>query len=88
MSGRWNGRTRRRGLWVGVASSALLAVAVFASMSAEAAAPIAAAATPTVPPAAYPNPGVITGDTGAHDPSIVKTRPGGTSPHTPATTCC
>ncbi|MBB4763707.1 arabinan endo-1,5-alpha-L-arabinosidase [Amorphoplanes digitatis] len=77
MSGRWNGRTRRRGLWVGVASSALLAVAVFASMSAEAAAPIAAAATPTVPPAAYPNPGVITGDTGAHDPSIVKTPAGG-----------
>ncbi|GID93035.1 arabinan endo-1,5-alpha-L-arabinosidase [Amorphoplanes digitatis] len=62
---------------MGVASSALLAVAVFASMSAEAAAPIAAAATPTVPPAAYPNPGVITGDTGAHDPSIVKTPAGG-----------
>ncbi|MET8150615.1 arabinan endo-1,5-alpha-L-arabinosidase [Actinoplanes sp. NPDC049668] len=62
---------------MGVASSALLAVAVFASISAEAATPIVALATPTVPPAAYPNPGVITGDTGAHDPSIVKTPAGG-----------
>ncbi|GAA5194674.1 hypothetical protein GCM10023322_59630 [Rugosimonospora acidiphila] len=34
-------------------------------------------ATPTTPPAAYPNPGRVTGDTGVHDPSVVKT-PGGT----------
>jgi arabinan endo-1,5-alpha-L-arabinosidase len=76
MSGVWTGRTRRRGLWVGVAAGALLAVAAVASVSAEAAVPLAAA-TPTTPPAAYPNPGVITGDTGAHDPSIVKTPAGG-----------
>jgi arabinan endo-1,5-alpha-L-arabinosidase len=32
--------------------------------------------TPTVPPASYPNPGAVSGDTGAHDPTVVKT-PGG-----------
>ena len=37
----------------------------------------AVAATPTTPPASYPNPGVVSGDTGAHDPTIVKT-PSGT----------
>lgn len=77
MSGIWIGRTRRRGLLVGAAAGALLAVAVVASVSAEAAVPLVAAATPTTPPAAYPNPGAITGDTGAHDPSIVKTPAGG-----------
>jgi arabinan endo-1,5-alpha-L-arabinosidase len=38
--------------------------------------PQASAATPTTPPASYPNPGVVTGNTGVHDPSVVKT-PGG-----------
>ncbi|HEY2673463.1 MAG TPA: family 43 glycosylhydrolase [Rugosimonospora sp.] len=33
--------------------------------------------TPTTPPAAYPNPGTVTGDTGVHDPSVVKTPSGG-----------
>ncbi|MCP2323998.1 arabinan endo-1,5-alpha-L-arabinosidase [Hamadaea flava] len=28
--------------------------------------------TPTTPPAAYPNPGTVTGSTGAHDPSVAK----------------
>jgi arabinan endo-1,5-alpha-L-arabinosidase len=36
-----------------------------------------AQSTPTQPPAAYPNPGPINGDTGAHDPTVVK-RPDGT----------
>lgn len=34
-------------------------------------------ATPTVPPSSYPNPGVVTGSTTIHDPSVVKT-PSGT----------
>jgi arabinan endo-1,5-alpha-L-arabinosidase len=46
------------------------------TLDAVAAAPVAAA-TPTTPPAAYPNPGAVTGDTGVHDPTIVK-RPDGT----------
>jgi arabinan endo-1,5-alpha-L-arabinosidase len=29
-------------------------------------------AAPTTPPASYPNPGVVTGDVGVHDPSVVK----------------
>ncbi len=33
--------------------------------------------TPTVPPASYPGPGPVSGATGTHDPTIVKT-PGGT----------
>lgn len=36
-----------------------------------------AAATPTTPPAAYPNPGVVTGDVGVHDPTIVRRPTGG-----------
>ncbi|MEH1125649.1 family 43 glycosylhydrolase [Micromonospora sp. CPCC 206061] len=36
-----------------------------------------ATGTPTVPPASYPNPGAISGDTGAHDPTVVKTPSGG-----------
>ena len=36
-----------------------------------------ALATPTTPPASYPNPGVVNGDTGAHDPAVVKTPSGG-----------
>ncbi|WP_239133698.1 family 43 glycosylhydrolase [Rugosimonospora africana] len=39
--------------------------------------PVPPQATPTTPPAAYPNPGVVTGDTGVHDPSVVKTPSGG-----------
>ncbi|MEU8665151.1 arabinan endo-1,5-alpha-L-arabinosidase [Actinoplanes philippinensis] len=42
-----------------------------------AAVPLAAAATPTTPPGAYPNPGPVSGATGTHDPAMVKT-PGGT----------
>jgi arabinan endo-1,5-alpha-L-arabinosidase len=34
-------------------------------------------ATPTVPPGSYPNPGVVTGATRTHDPSVVKTPSGG-----------
>ena len=30
-----------------------------------------------MPPAAYPNPGTVTGDTGTHDPTVVKTPSGG-----------
>jgi arabinan endo-1,5-alpha-L-arabinosidase len=41
----------------------------------QAAAPLAAA-TPTTPPASYPGPGPVTGDTGVHDPTMV-VRPGG-----------
>lgn len=37
----------------------------------------AAAATPTTPPAAYPNPGTVTGSIYVHDPSVVKTSAGG-----------
>jgi arabinan endo-1,5-alpha-L-arabinosidase len=33
--------------------------------------------TPTVPPASYPNPTALSGDTGTHDPTVVRT-PGGT----------
>ncbi|HYN93912.1 MAG TPA: family 43 glycosylhydrolase [Pilimelia sp.] len=32
---------------------------------------------PTNPPASYPGPGVITGDTGVHDPEVTKTPSGG-----------
>jgi arabinan endo-1,5-alpha-L-arabinosidase len=42
----------------------------------DAAAPVVLA-TPTTPPAAYPNPGAVSGATGTHDPSIVKTPSGG-----------
>jgi arabinan endo-1,5-alpha-L-arabinosidase len=40
------------------------------------AAPLAAA-TPTNPPAVYPNPGTVTGDVGVHDPTIVRRPTGG-----------
>jgi arabinan endo-1,5-alpha-L-arabinosidase len=36
-----------------------------------------AQSTPTVPPPSYPNPGVVTGSTGAHDPAMVKRPTGG-----------
>ena len=56
-------RIVRRGLLASVVAGALLAVTVVAAGQAEA--------------ADYPNPGVVTGDTGVHDPSIVKTPAGG-----------
>lgn len=36
-----------------------------------------ALATPTTPPASYPDPGTVTGNVGVHDPSVVKTPAGG-----------
>jgi arabinan endo-1,5-alpha-L-arabinosidase len=39
--------------------------------------PVPSASTPTTPPAGYPNPGTVTGNTGVHDPSVVKTPAGG-----------
>ena len=56
-------RAARRSLLAGVTAGALLALTVAVAGQAEA--------------ADYPNPGVVTGDTGAHDPSIVKTPAGG-----------
>jgi len=56
-------RTARRGLLAGGVVGALLALTVAVAGQAEA--------------ADYPNPGVVTGDTGVHDPSIVKTPAGG-----------
>jgi arabinan endo-1,5-alpha-L-arabinosidase len=41
------------------------------------ASPTASQSTPTTPPASYPNPGRVTGSTGVHDPSAVKTPSGG-----------
>ncbi|RSM58119.1 arabinan endo-1,5-alpha-L-arabinosidase [Actinoplanes sp. ATCC 53533] len=54
-------RAGRRGLVAGVVAGVLLAVAGAATAEA----------------ADYPNPGRVTGDTGVHDPSIVKTPAGG-----------
>jgi len=55
--------------------------ATFLRRLALAALPIALTAAALMPGeaalAAYPNPGVVTGDTGTHDPSIVKTAAGG-----------
>jgi len=55
--------------------------ATFVRRLALAALPIALTAAALMPGeaalAAYPNPGVVTGDTGTHDPSIVKTAAGG-----------
>jgi len=65
---------------VAVTVAGLTAVAplVWNSVQPGSLAPAAAAvAAPTVPPATYPNPGRITGDTGAHDPSMVKKPAGG-----------
>ena len=63
---------------LGVVTAAGLTVAAQPSSAAtlDAAAAPAAAATPTTPPAAYPAPGAVTGDTGVHDPTIIK-RPDG-----------
>ena len=56
-------RTVRRGLLASIVAGVLLAASVVAAGQAEA--------------ADYPNPGLVTGDTGVHDPSIVKTPAGG-----------
>ena len=56
-------RAVRRSLLASVVAGALLVATVVAAGQAEA--------------ADYPNPGVVTGDTGVHDPSIVKTPAGG-----------
>ncbi|WP_305787906.1 arabinan endo-1,5-alpha-L-arabinosidase [Symbioplanes lichenis] len=71
--------TRRAILALPVIGVVLAASAVtFTAQAAESPAALpAAAATPTVPPASYPGPGVVTGATGTHDPSVVKT-PAGT----------
>jgi arabinan endo-1,5-alpha-L-arabinosidase len=62
-----NGR-RRRVLLAATTMGVLMAGGVVAAS--------ARAAPPTTPPATYPNPGVVSGDTGTHDPSMVK-KPGG-----------
>ncbi|MBG0566012.1 arabinan endo-1,5-alpha-L-arabinosidase [Actinoplanes aureus] len=59
-----------------VVAAAGVALATRPSDAATRAAVPLAAATPTTPPAAYPNPGVVTGDIGMHDPTIVR-RPNG-----------
>jgi arabinan endo-1,5-alpha-L-arabinosidase len=56
-------RAVRRSLLASVVAGAMLVATVVAAGQAEA--------------ADYPNPGVVTGDTGVHDPSIVKTPAGG-----------
>ncbi len=61
--------------WTGVLALAAGAVAATAAPAGPVAAP--AAAAPTAPPASYPNPGRVTGSTGAHDPAVVR-RPDGT----------
>jgi arabinan endo-1,5-alpha-L-arabinosidase len=69
---------KSRRLWFSVAVAAtLLAGAAGASASSATAAVPALLAAPTSPPASYPNPGLVTGNTGAHDPSAVKTPAGG-----------
>jgi arabinan endo-1,5-alpha-L-arabinosidase len=72
-----------RRLWFAAISSAVLVAGVTAAVSAQAAAGPAAGrsapalAAPTAAPPSYPNPGTVTGNTGAHDPSAVKTPAGG-----------
>jgi arabinan endo-1,5-alpha-L-arabinosidase len=74
-----NIRAGRRGLGIGAAVlAASLVTAGVITVNAEAVTtPVTLAATPTVPPASYPNPGVVTGDIATHDPSVVKTPAGG-----------
>jgi arabinan endo-1,5-alpha-L-arabinosidase len=76
-------RNRRRlilALPVAAVLTAMSAVAMHAQAAvrppAGAAAPVVLA-TPTTPPGSYPNPGTVSGATGTHDPTMVKT-PGGT----------
>ncbi|WP_239170486.1 arabinan endo-1,5-alpha-L-arabinosidase [Actinoplanes xinjiangensis] len=74
----------RRRVLLAVPVAAVVAVMSAVAMHAQAAvrppaaaAPIIALATPTTPPGSYPNPGPVSGATGTHDPTMVKT-PGGT----------
>jgi arabinan endo-1,5-alpha-L-arabinosidase len=67
---------RRTAVLLAVSGLIVAAVGVRATGVAVAETTVRALATPTTPPAAYPNPGVVKGDTGTHDPSMVKT-PGG-----------
>ena len=67
----------RHYLQIGAAACVLVAMAGVATIDANAATPVTLAATPTTPPAAYPGPGAVSGDTGIHDPTIVKTPAGG-----------
>ncbi|MBG0567752.1 arabinan endo-1,5-alpha-L-arabinosidase [Actinoplanes aureus] len=78
------GSHMRRRVLLAVPVAAVVAVMSAAAMHAQAAvrppaaaAPINALATPTTPPGSYPNPGPVSGATGTHDPTMVKT-PGGT----------
>lgn len=71
-----------RKLLLALSTTTVLVAGTIVTVSAHAAtvsnaAPRAAAATPTTAPASYPNPGVVTGDTGTHDPSVAKTPSGG-----------
>ncbi|MEU7620327.1 arabinan endo-1,5-alpha-L-arabinosidase [Micromonospora rifamycinica] len=71
--------TLRRLAALSLAAVVLTTGGVAATRSSSAAARTATprvAATPTTPPASYPNPGRVTGDVGVHDPTIV-VRPGG-----------
>ncbi|WP_432991652.1 arabinan endo-1,5-alpha-L-arabinosidase [Dactylosporangium sp. CA-233914] len=68
---------RSRRLWLAAATAAVLVTGTVAGVNATAATAPAPLAAPTSPPASYPNPGVVTGNTAAHDPSAVKTPSGG-----------
>ena len=71
-------------LWIRTVLVPLAAVAlvgaagtvVTAGAATNAVAAPARAATPTTPPAAYPGPGVVTGNINVHDPSVVKSSGG------------
>jgi arabinan endo-1,5-alpha-L-arabinosidase len=69
----------RRGLGIGalLLAASLVTVSVATANADALTTPVTLAATPTVPPAAYPNPGAVTGDIATHDPSVVKTPAGG-----------
>ncbi|WP_262846962.1 arabinan endo-1,5-alpha-L-arabinosidase [Sphaerisporangium corydalis] len=64
-----------------VAAVPALALVVALALVRPAGAAIPAAA-PTTPPASYPGPGVVTGSTSVHDPSVVKTSSGYLLAHT------
>jgi arabinan endo-1,5-alpha-L-arabinosidase len=73
-----------RRAWLVMPVAAVIAAMSAVALHAEAgvqppaqAVPLAVAATPTTPPASYPGPGAVSGATGTHDPTMVKT-PGGT----------
>jgi arabinan endo-1,5-alpha-L-arabinosidase len=73
-----------RRLWLAAAAALAVVAGSAATVTAQAAvtsptgkAAVVSAATPTIAPPSYPNPGVVTGDTGTHDPSVAKTPSGG-----------